>query len=98
MYKINSFVHKFNKPSVIVFIIFLLAVLLRLPFLFTELPPYQFCDETIYFNQLIRLIEHKDASYDFYEFRAGGFNFLPMLPISYLVNLLPYDNELTLIF
>ena len=98
MYKINSFVHKFNKPSVIVFIIFLLAVLLRIPFLFTELPPYQFCDETIYFNQLIRLIEQTNRPYDFYEFRAGGFNFLPMLPISYLVNLLPYDNELTLIF
>ena len=57
----------------------------RIPLLFNELPPYQFCDEGIYFNEVIRMIDYRDILT--LEFRAGGFNIYPIYWIIQLTNL-----------
>jgi hypothetical protein len=59
--------------------------LTRIPGVLNDLPPYQFCDETIYFNEVLRLVN--EGSLISSEFRAGGFNIYPALMIVQIINL-----------
>lgn len=65
-----------NKYSLLIFSAFFLAIMLRVPALWQELPPYQFCDEGIYFSETLRLIN--DNAIVTNEFRAGGMNIYPV--------------------
>jgi len=65
--------------------IFLFSFLTRIPLLLSDLPPYQFCDETIYQSEVGRMISDNDWVSN--EFRAGGFNLYPAYIIFSFVNL-----------
>ena len=64
-------------------ILFFFAVLLNLFFIFNEIPPYQFCDENMFITQLKGL---ENNFTNFFEFRAGGFNYLPLFLFTYFSN------------
>lgn len=63
-------------------IVFLLGIIvaIRIPILLQELPPFQFCDESIFFGEVVRLYNGKE--WVTHEFRAGGFNIYPILILS----------------
>jgi hypothetical protein len=68
-----------------ILIAMLVAFLIRLPGLFQELPPYQFCDEEFFFGEVSRMIGAN--TYLAKEFRAGGANIYPMFYLGKLINL-----------
>ena len=63
----------------------LFAFILRLPGLFQELPPYQFCDEEFFWGEVNRMI--RSNSYFAQEFRAGGANIYPMFYLTKFINM-----------
>jgi len=63
----------------------LFAFIMRLPGLFQELPPYQFCDEEFFWGEVIRMI--RSNSYFAQEFRAGGANIYPMFYLTKFINM-----------
>lgn len=65
-------------------LIFLFSLLSRIPLLLNDLPPYQFCDETIYQNEVARMISADDWISN--EFRAGGFNIYPAYILFNFIN------------
>jgi hypothetical protein len=58
---------------------------MRLPGLFQELPPYQFCDEEFFWGEVNRMI--LSNSYLAEEFRAGGANIYPMFYLTKFINM-----------
>lgn len=59
-----------------IFIFFILALILRLPAIFLqELPPFQFCDEDIYSNEVFKML--MENRFFTQEFRSGGINIYP---------------------
>ncbi|MBT8552466.1 phospholipid carrier-dependent glycosyltransferase [Polynucleobacter paneuropaeus] len=58
------------------FLLMALTILIRIPAIFQELPPYQFCDEAIFYTEVLRLINHGGGL--IHEFRSGGFNIIPI--------------------
>jgi len=64
----------FNKGAL--FLLMVLTVLIRIPAIFQELPPFQFCDEAIFYAEVLRLINHGGGL--IHEFRSGGFNIIPI--------------------
>jgi len=71
------------KDNFLLFLFIFLSILIKLPSIFLDLPPYQYCDETIYLNQLLRF--GNDWNH-FYEFRAGGFNYIPLYPLAFFLD------------
>ncbi len=61
------------------------------------LPPYQFCDETIYAGEVLRML--RDGDWLANEFRAGGFNIYPVYltlkPVVGVLGTVPDLYELT---
>jgi len=75
---------KANQIPPGVWLIFLFTLVSRIPLILNDLPPYQFCDETVYQNEVIRMIGSSDWIPN--EFRAGGFNIYPALFVFNLIN------------
>ena len=71
---------------VAIFIVFFL----RLPGLFQELPPYQFCDEEFFWGEVTRMIGNNSNFTQ--EFRAGGANIYPMFYFTKALNLFLSSN------
>jgi hypothetical protein len=67
-----------------VWLIFLMSLVSRIPLILNDLPPYQFCDEAIYQNEVIRMVGASDWIPN--EFRAGGFNIYPAFIIFKAIN------------
>jgi hypothetical protein len=62
--------------TVVIFLIFLTSVLLRLPAaIFQELPPFQFCDEKIFSEEVFQML--REGRFMTKEFRSGGINIYP---------------------
>jgi hypothetical protein len=74
-----------KNQRIILFCIFIVSLVSRLPLIWNNLPPYQFCDETIYFEEVMRMILTGDTLPN--EYRAGGFNLYPAL---FLINTLNF--------
>lgn len=62
---------------------FLTAVILRLPSVAQELPPFQFCDEAIYSAEAQRMVVQH--GWRTVEFRSGGMNLYPMVLVGRLM-------------
>lgn len=67
-----------------VWLIFLFSLVSRIPLILNDLPPYQFCDETVYQNEVIRMVGASDWIPN--EFRAGGFNIYPAIFLFNVIN------------
>ena len=83
-------------PAVL-FVLFSIAVALRLPALFQDLPPYVFCDEAIFHDEVTRLLS--TGSWQALEFRSGGLNIYPVLVTAKLATWLstaPLSSETVL--
>jgi len=65
-------------------LLFVVALIMRLPSLFHELPPFQFCDEFIFSNETRDMLSSGRLIAN--EFKAGGFNIYPALMISKLIS------------
>lgn len=77
--KINfeSFKNFINSSSGLVLIL-LLAVLIRIPAIFQELPPYLFCDESMFADEAFAMLQQGRVLTD--QFKAGGLNiYIPLL-------------------
>lgn len=66
-----------NNSKPILIVLFAIAVILRMPALFQELPPYLFCDEQIFADETMRMFA--SGSIVANEFKAGGLNIYPVL-------------------
>jgi 4-amino-4-deoxy-L-arabinose transferase-like glycosyltransferase len=74
---------KTQIPLGLICLISIAAIAIRLPSVFQELPPYLFCDESIYFGEVKRLLQNNSLIVG--EFRAGGFNIIPILiPLKFI--------------
>ena len=82
----NGIVEK--NQGTILFCIFVISLVSRLPLIWNNLPPYQFCDETIYFEEVMRMILTGDVLPN--EYRAGGFN---LYPAFYLLKILNFFQK-----
>jgi len=76
---------KIYQLPIAVWLIFIFSLLTRIPLILNDLPPYQFCDETVYQNDVIRMVSENDWIPK--EFRAGGFNIYPAYFLFQLINL-----------
>lgn len=74
-----------KNQRIILFCIFVVGLISRLPLVWNNLPPYQFCDETIYFEEVMRMILTGDTLPN--EYRAGGFNLYPAILLIKTLNL-----------
>jgi len=61
-----------------------LMLLLRIPMVMEDLPPFQFCDEVMFHGEVSRMIQSSDLLP--LEFRAGGFNIYPAYLLFNLIN------------
>jgi len=68
---------------------------MRIPILFQELPPFQFCDESIYFDEVVRL--HFKNEWLTHEFRSGGFNIYPILLLTKIVDFFHHLSNLDIL-
>lgn len=75
-------------------VLFVIAVLLRIPALFQDLPPYAFCDEDIYANEAWRM--YAGETWRTVEFRSGPFNTYPVVLLASLLPLLDQAQFLLL--
>ena len=73
-----------------------IAVILRLPEIRQELPPYLFCDESMFFGQVQSMLS--SGSWLPSDYRSGGFNIYPVLVlvriIQFFSNILISQNSL----
>lgn len=86
-------VRKSKTDFYLLFLIFALGLILKLPYLKQGLPPYLSCDEGFFANDVFRMIF--EPSPFMKEFRSGAMNSWPLLPIGtlmYFGNLLSYTN------
>ncbi len=65
------------QPWWLVAALFAAALLLRMPSVVQELPPYTYCDEDVYAGEVLRMLQ--GGSWVVNEFRAGGLNIYPPL-------------------
>jgi len=72
----------------ILFGLLLLLALIRLPIMMQELPPFQFCDESMFFGEVQRLYFANE--WVTHEFRSGGFNIYPVLILTKILGYI-YD-------
>jgi hypothetical protein len=59
-----------------VYLMFFLSILAKSVSASDDLPPYQFCDETLYHSEVLRMSSEDDFVHR--QFRAGGFNTYPI--------------------
>ena len=93
---------KIFTSNLILFSLFLVSIILRIPSVYQELPPYVFCDESMYLGDTIRMWRSKGLdSLLVNEFRAGPLNsYLPLLMlkgINFFVNITAWGTTETLI-
>ena len=67
------------KPLNLLILIFIFS---RCFSLFQEMPPFTFCDESIYLDATFKMLKNNSLYFD--EFKSGGFNILPITFISNL--------------
>lgn len=89
-----------NVSKTYVFYLLIIGVILRLPAIFfQELPPFQFCDEDIYSNEVFKMLT--ENRFFTQEFRSGGINIYPSYLLGKLFYLitgrLPELNELIIL-
>ncbi len=80
MRRVKQIQDKKNESTVfgkILTLIVFISFISRIPLLLKDLPPFQFCDETIYQNEVLRMMNEGDLVAK--EYRAGGFNIYPIL-------------------
>ena len=82
----SNFLMSDKKKFSDLLLIFLLAVLLRVPAFFEERIPYLFCDEYIFPGEALRMFN--EGTFITNEFRAGAINSLSILPFLHVANLL----------
>ena len=75
---------KVCQLPIAIWLIFVFSFLSRIPLIVNDLPPYQFCDETVYQNEVTRMVNAGDWIPN--EFRAGGFNIYPAYFTFILIN------------
>ena len=90
-----TFFNKFLNNSTALIFILLAAVLLRLPAIFQELPPYLFCDEGMFASEAFAMLQQDRMLTT--QFKAGGLNiYIPLIVAKGIFifnhNLFSYNN------
>lgn len=80
--KLNLFFNLSFFQKLFVFTLFLFLIS-RVITVFHNLPAWQFCDELVVSGHLWRLVVDKTIIFD--DFRSGGLNILPLLPIGFFL-------------
>jgi len=81
---LNSITNIIFKPITFLILIFIIS---RCFSFFQEMPPFTFCDESIYLDATVKMLKTSSLYVD--EFKSGGFNILPITIISKIF----YFNE-----
>lgn len=75
---------KKNIEYLVIFCLIFLTIAIRLPYIYSELPPFVFCDEMMFSGETWDLLSSKTGQID--EFRAGGLNMYPTLLLQKSLN------------